>query len=209
MDNTSHVLDEIDHAVSELKVQKWTATLPFNGCLCLSTDDVVMASFQDCHDLFSLTSTLHKGFILRFHPQMFPVVTGGVAKNKDLIKKLFDVLMCASHHHGFCQLVSQSQSKTGRKYLYCSHFQIHRQNKAARAVAGELRQSTLVCDRKNSRGPKGQSLPKRTSTSKATTLEDTCKVKLAFDADSCGKCSSHHGETSWKCSWNDTGNAQL
>ncbi|KAG7348386.1 hypothetical protein IV203_017091 [Nitzschia inconspicua] len=198
MDNTSHVLDEIDHAVSELKVQKWTATLPFNGCLCLSTDDVVMASFQDCHDLFSLTSTLHKGFILRFDPQMFPVVPGGVAKNKDSIKKLFDVLMCASHHHGFCQLVSQSQSKTGRKYLYCSHFQIHRQNKAAKAVAGELRQSTLVCDRKNSRGPKGQSLPKRTSTSKATTVEDTCKVKLAFDADSvslflvCGIGESQH-----------------
>ncbi|KAG7354809.1 MULE transposase domain containing protein [Nitzschia inconspicua] len=130
MDNTSHVVDEIDHAVSELKVQKWTAMLPFNGCLCLSTDDVVMASFQDCHDLFSLTSTLHKGFILRFDPQMFPVVPGGVAKNKDSIKKLFDVLI------------------------------------------------------KNSRGPKGQSLPKRTSTSKATTVEDTCKVKLAFDADS-------------------------
>ncbi|KAG7360933.1 MULE transposase domain containing protein [Nitzschia inconspicua] len=93
MDNTSHVVDEIDHAVSELKVQKWTAMLPFNGCLCLSTDDVVMASFQDCHDLFSLTSTLHKGFILRFDPQMFPVVPGGVAKNKDSIKKLFDVLI--------------------------------------------------------------------------------------------------------------------
>ncbi|KAG7369922.1 hypothetical protein IV203_027668 [Nitzschia inconspicua] len=119
MDNTSHILDEIDHAVSELKVQKWTATLPFNGCLCLSTDDVVMASFQDCHDLFSFTSTLHKGFILRFDPQTFPAVPGGVAKNKASIKKLFDVLMCASHHHGFCQLVSQSQSKTGRKYLFC------------------------------------------------------------------------------------------
>ncbi|KAG7360044.1 hypothetical protein IV203_035142 [Nitzschia inconspicua] len=46
--------------------------------------------------------------------------------------------------------------------LYYSHFQIHRQNKAEKAVVGELHQSTLVCDRKNSRGPKGQSLPKRT-----------------------------------------------
>ncbi|KAG7372243.1 hypothetical protein IV203_018386 [Nitzschia inconspicua] len=143
-----------------------------------------MSSFQDCHDLFSLTSTVHKGSILRFDPQTYPVVPGGVAKNKDSIKKLFDGLMCASHLHGFCQLVSQSQSKTERKYLYCSNFQIHRQNKAEKAVVGELRQSTLVCDRKNSRGPKGQTLPKRTSASKATTLKDTCKVKLAFDADS-------------------------
>ncbi|KAG7353886.1 hypothetical protein IV203_003241 [Nitzschia inconspicua] len=82
--------------------------------------------------------------------------------------------------------------------LYCSPFQIHQQNKAGKAVVAELRQSTLVCDRKNSRGPKGQSLPKRTSTSKATTLEDTCKVKLAFDADSvpiflvCGMGESQH-----------------
>ncbi|KAG7358002.1 hypothetical protein IV203_014589 [Nitzschia inconspicua] len=67
-----------------------------------------------------------------------------------------------------------------------------------RADLGELRQSTLVCDRKNSRGPKGQTLPKRTSTSKATTLKDNCKVKLAFDADSisiflvCGIGESQH-----------------
>ncbi|KAG7361663.1 hypothetical protein IV203_036764 [Nitzschia inconspicua] len=106
--------------------------------------------------------------------------------------------MCASHHHGFCQLVSHSQAKAGRRYLHCSNFQPHRQNIATKATVGELRQPTLVCDRKNSRGPKGQSLPKRTSTSKATTLEETCKVKLAFDADSvsiflvCGLGESQH-----------------
>ncbi|KAG7337060.1 hypothetical protein IV203_008196 [Nitzschia inconspicua] len=75
---------------------------------------------------------------------------------------------------------------------------IHRQSKAAKAMVRELRQSTTVCDRKNFRDPQGQSLPKRTNTSKATTLEDTCKVKLAFDADSisiflvCGIGESQH-----------------
>ncbi|KAG7371321.1 hypothetical protein IV203_019891 [Nitzschia inconspicua] len=118
MANTNHLLDEIDVAVAALKVQKWTATLPFSGFLCKPTDDVLMASFQDRHDLFSFTQTIYKGFI------------------------------------------------------------IHRQNTATKAAVGELRQSTLVCDRKNSRGPKGQSLPKRTSTSKATNSKETCKVKL-------------------------------
>ncbi|KAG7373901.1 hypothetical protein IV203_012996 [Nitzschia inconspicua] len=70
-----------------------TATLPFSGFLRKPTDDVLMASFQDRHDLFSLTQTIYKDFIVRFDPQMFPVVPGGVAKNKDSIKKLFDALM--------------------------------------------------------------------------------------------------------------------
>ncbi|KAG7351361.1 hypothetical protein IV203_010721 [Nitzschia inconspicua] len=105
MANTNHLLHEIDVAVAALKVQKWTATLPFNGFLCKPADDVLMASFQDRHDLFSLTRTMYKGFIVRFDPQTFPVVPGGVAKNKASMKKLFDSLMCASHHHGFCQLV--------------------------------------------------------------------------------------------------------
>ncbi|KAG7373327.1 hypothetical protein IV203_034051 [Nitzschia inconspicua] len=154
MDNTSHVLDEIDHAVSELKVQKWTATLPFNGCLCLSTDDVVMVSFQDCHDLFSLTSTLHKGFILRFDPQMFPIVPGGVAKNKDSNKKLFDVLI--------------SIDKTRRQKQW-------QENCANRRWSVTERIPEV---------PKASLSQRRTSTSKATTVEDTCKVKVAFDADS-------------------------
>ncbi|KAG7341732.1 SWIM zinc finger domain protein [Nitzschia inconspicua] len=198
MANTNHLLDEIDAAVAALKVQKWTATLPFSGFLCKPTDDVLMASFQDLHDLFSFTQTIYKGFIVRFDPQTFPVVPGGVAKNIDSIKKLFDALMCASHHHGFSQLVSHNQNTAGRKYLCCANFQIHRQNTATKAAVGELRQSTLVCDRKNSRGPKGQSLPKRTSTSKATNSKETCKVKLAFDADSvsmflvCGIGESQH-----------------
>ncbi|KAG7358240.1 hypothetical protein IV203_014827 [Nitzschia inconspicua] len=198
MANTNHLLDEIDVAVAALKVQKWTATLPFSGFLCKPTDDVLMASFQDRHDLFSFTQTIYKGFIVRFDPQTFPVVPGGVAKNKDSIKKLCDALMCASHHHGFCQLVSHNQHTAGRKYLCCANFQIHRQNTATKAAVGELRQSTLVCDRKNSRGPKGQSLPKRTNTSKATNSKETCKVKLAFDADSvsmflvCGIGESQH-----------------
>ncbi|KAG7347760.1 hypothetical protein IV203_016465 [Nitzschia inconspicua] len=115
MPTTNLVSDEIDVAVAALKVQKWTATLPFNGFLCKPTDDVLMASFQDCHDLFSLTQTMYKGFIVRFDPQMFPVVPGGVAKNKDSIKKLFDALMCASHHYGYCQLVSHGQTKAGRR----------------------------------------------------------------------------------------------
>ncbi|KAG7371624.1 hypothetical protein IV203_020194 [Nitzschia inconspicua] len=93
MANTNHLLDEIDVAVAALKVQKWTATLPFSGFLCKPTDDVLMVSFQDRHDLFSLTQTIYKGFIVRFDPQTFPVVPGGVAKNKDSIKKLFDALM--------------------------------------------------------------------------------------------------------------------
>ncbi|KAG7374512.1 hypothetical protein IV203_013607 [Nitzschia inconspicua] len=76
MANKSHVLDEIDLAVSDLKVQKWTATLPFNGCLCFPNEDVVMASFQDCHDLFSLTSTVHKGSILRFDPLTYQHLPG-------------------------------------------------------------------------------------------------------------------------------------
>ncbi|KAG7350446.1 hypothetical protein IV203_009806 [Nitzschia inconspicua] len=141
---------------------------------------------------------MYKGFIVRFDPQTFPVVPGGVAKNQASMSKLFDSLMCASHHHGFCQLVSHNQSKAGRKYLSCSNFQIHRQNTATKAAVGELRQSSLVCDRKNSRGLKDQPLPKRTSTSKATTLEDTCKLKLAFDSDSvsiflvCGIGESQH-----------------
>ncbi|KAG7344491.1 hypothetical protein IV203_022499 [Nitzschia inconspicua] len=70
-----------------------------------------------------------------------------------------------------------------KKHLFCSNFQIHRQNKATRAAVRELRQSTLVCTTVVP-SPKGQSLPKRTSANKATTLEDTCKLKLAFDADS-------------------------
>ncbi|KAG7336618.1 hypothetical protein IV203_033428 [Nitzschia inconspicua] len=85
---------------ADLKVhQKWTtATLPFHGFVCMPTDDVsttmMMASFQERHDLFSLTQTMCKGFILRFDPETFPVVPGGggVVKNKDSIKKLFDVL---------------------------------------------------------------------------------------------------------------------
>ncbi|KAG7373016.1 hypothetical protein IV203_033740 [Nitzschia inconspicua] len=173
MANTNLVLDEIDVAAAALKVEKWTATLPFNGFLYKPTNDVLMASFQDCHDLFSLTQTMCKGFIVQFDPQTFPVVPGVVAKNKDSIKKLFDALMCSSHHYGFCQLVSHGQTKAGRRYLHCSNFQPHQQNTATKATVGELCPWTLVCDRKNSRGHKGQSLPKRTSTSKATTLEGT------------------------------------
>ncbi|KAG7339168.1 hypothetical protein IV203_020111 [Nitzschia inconspicua] len=141
---------------------------------------------------------MYKGFIFRFDPQTFPVVPGGVSKNKASMTKLFDSLMCASYHHGFCQLVSHNQNKSGRKYLCCTNFQTHRQNTATKAAVGELRQSTLVCDRNNSRGPKGQSLPKQTSTSKATNSKETCKVKLAFDADSvsmflvCGIGKSQH-----------------
>ncbi|KAG7356929.1 hypothetical protein IV203_001617 [Nitzschia inconspicua] len=119
------------------------ATLPFNGFLCKPADDVLMASFQDRHDLFSLTQTIYKGFVVRFDPQTFPVVLGGVAKNKASMKKFFDSLMCASHHHGFFQLVSHNQNKAGRKYLCCTNFQIHRQNTATKAAVGELRQSTL------------------------------------------------------------------
>ncbi|KAG7372134.1 hypothetical protein IV203_018277 [Nitzschia inconspicua] len=114
MANTNHLLDEIDVAVAALKVQKWTATLPFNGFLCKPNDDVLMESSQDRHDLFSLTQTIYKGFIVRFDPQTFPVVPGGVAKNKASMKKLFDSLIRASHHHGFCQLVSHNQNKAGR-----------------------------------------------------------------------------------------------
>ncbi|KAG7363855.1 hypothetical protein IV203_037056 [Nitzschia inconspicua] len=161
-------LHEIDVAVAALKVQKWTATLPFNGFLCKPADEVLMASFQDRHDLFSLTRTIYKGFIVRFDPQTFPVVPGGVAKNKASMKKLFDSLI--------------SIDKT------------QRQKQRWESCANRH----LVCDRKNSRGPKGQSLPKRTSTSKATNSNETCKVKLAFDADSvsmflvCGIGESQH-----------------
>ncbi|KAG7361665.1 hypothetical protein IV203_036766 [Nitzschia inconspicua] len=59
MATTNLVLDEKDVAAAALKVQKWKATLPFNGFLCKPTDDVLMASFQDCHDLFSLTQTMY------------------------------------------------------------------------------------------------------------------------------------------------------
>ncbi|KAG7353952.1 hypothetical protein IV203_003308 [Nitzschia inconspicua] len=76
---------------------------------------------------------------------------------------------------------NHSQSKSGRKYLSVLY---QFSGPLTKAAVEELRQSTLVCDRKNSLGPDGQSLPKQTSTSKATTLEDTCKMNLAFDADS-------------------------
>ncbi|KAG7339885.1 hypothetical protein IV203_024935 [Nitzschia inconspicua] len=56
---------------------------------------MLMESFQDRHDLFSLTQTIYKGFMVRFDPQTFPVVPGGVTKNKASKKKLFDSLMCA------------------------------------------------------------------------------------------------------------------
>ncbi|KAG7353940.1 hypothetical protein IV203_003296 [Nitzschia inconspicua] len=128
MADTNHLLDEIDVAVAALKGQKWTATLPFNGFLCKPTNDVLTASFQDRHDLFSLTQTMYRGCILQFDPQTFPVVPGVVAKNKASVKKLFDSLMRASHHHGVCQLVSHNQNTARRKYLCCSNFQIHRQN---------------------------------------------------------------------------------
>ncbi|KAG7372655.1 hypothetical protein IV203_018798 [Nitzschia inconspicua] len=175
MANTNHLLDEIDAAVAALKVQKWTATLPFSGFLCKPTDDVLMASFQDRHDLFSFTQTIYKGFIVRFDPQTFPVVPGGVAKNKDSIKKLFDALMCASHHHGFCQLVSHNQNTAGRKYLCCANFQIHRQNTATKAAVGELRQSTLVCDRKNSRGPRASPFQSEQAQAKPQTRKKLVK----------------------------------
>ncbi|KAG7356565.1 MULE transposase domain containing protein [Nitzschia inconspicua] len=120
MANTNHLLDEIDVAVAALKVQKWTATLPFSGFLCKPTDDVLMASFQDRHDLFSLTQTIYKGFIVRFDPQTFPVVPGGVAKNKDSIKKLFDALMSMPIGkrclHAFPELLfSDATHKTNRE----------------------------------------------------------------------------------------------
>ncbi|KAG7348730.1 hypothetical protein IV203_011327 [Nitzschia inconspicua] len=58
------------------------------GFLCKPTDDMLMESFQDRHDLFSLTQTIYKGFMVRFDPQTFPVVPGGVTKNKASMKKL-------------------------------------------------------------------------------------------------------------------------
>jgi len=178
-----HLLQQIDANVAKHLSQPWKATLPVNGLLCSRQysapplgDDFIPL------DLFHYTDPTWKGYHVRFDTHEFPVVPGGLTSNKEGRKKLVKHLSTISHLRGSCQLISNGGGKSRYHYLCCSRSKKY-QSFSNLKVDGPFRNSTMECDRNNSRGSKGNSQPKRSTTGRPIAHDQTCKAKICIDVD--------------------------
>ena len=182
--NSASLLDKIDKDVASFLFQAWKATLLFNGYLCQQTRTMEQHEFilQD-HDLFELTKNTWKGCVFRFDPTKYPVLPGGFSVNGDSYKCLLTDLMAVSQKHHHCTLTSNGwRGKNETRQIACANHRRYRQSKSPKA-GGELRQSSLTCDRKNSRGTNGQSMARRTSTARPTGDNCTCRASFVIGID--------------------------
>ncbi len=82
----------MDALLSDFKTATWIGSLPFNGHLCLPSEDFCASSEMN-HDLFEYsTGSLYKGpmnFIVCFSPLLYPFV-GGFGKDSGGQKLITD-----------------------------------------------------------------------------------------------------------------------
>ena len=176
------LLHDIDCTTALLLSEPWTATLRFQGFLCASNSTVPHDEYvvQD-HDLFELTKPKYTGWVCRFDPDLYAVVPGGFENNRKVFNALATALMSVSHSHHNCRLTSQGRNWFSfNRYLKCTH---HRRYQPKSKAGGDLRTSSMTCDKKNSRGTNGQRMPRRTTTIKAVGDSVTCKVRLMLRVD--------------------------
>ena len=134
------------------------------------------------YDLFELTKQTWNGCIFRFDPAKYPVVAGGFAANVDSYKHLLTDLMTISQQSHGCTLTSNGwKGKDNNRLVACSNFRRYRETHPK--AGGDLRKSSLTCDRNNSRGSSGQRMGKRTSTFRPTANGSTCPAKFVIGID--------------------------
>jgi hypothetical protein len=184
-------LQGIDDDIKALQSCSWAATLPFpvyycHPSECLPSD----ACSYAVSDLFENTSTiggLVGGMIARFNPATFPVIPGGMDKNKSVWNKLYSDLMGESKKLGKCILVTNGYrgKRKNQIAIHCNRYKTYNENSKRPRAGGKLRARSINRDKHNVRKDNGKAQMRRTSTSKpvAGTDDITCKAKLVIGID--------------------------
>ena len=176
----------MDAFLTAFKTATWIGSLPFNGHLCLPSEDFCASSAMK-HDLFEYTtSSLYKGpmkFIVRFSPLLYPTV-GGFGKDSGGQKLITDLCQ-AARSHGNCALISNGSSAKAckdQRVLLCSNGRKYHQRLDG-AQADAYRVTTYIGDKKNSRGSNnsGKALRRRNCTQRDTRC--TCSAKIVIRLD--------------------------
>jgi hypothetical protein len=191
----------VDQTLSALKDMSWTASLPFKGHFCLTTD-VFDETLETEYDLFEYTTSMYRrsNYIIRFNPSVYPV-TGGFGKDSgghtlttDLLQAAKSVGNCALTSNGSGRRVPTNDADTElhaeQRQLKCSNFRKYslelgenfptpNQGNATESY----RATSYTGDKKNARGCKssGLALKRRNSTLRHTSC--TCRVKFTLRLD--------------------------
>jgi hypothetical protein len=176
----------VDAFLTAFKTATWIGSLPFNGHLCLPSEDFC-ASSETKHNLFEYTtSSLYKGpmkFIVRFSPLLYPTV-GGFGKDSGGQKLITDLCQ-AARSLGNCALISNGSSAKAckdQRVLLCSNGRkYHHRLDVAQADANRV--TTYIGDKRNSRGSNnsGKALRRRNCTQRDTRC--TCSAKIVIRLD--------------------------
>ena len=117
----------VDAFLTSFKDASWIGTLPFNGYLCLPSEDFCASSVMN-HNLFEYTTTspVYKGpmkFVVRFCPSLYPIALG-FGKDSGGQSLITDLCQSA-RYHGNCALTSNGSGGRGRnndqRILLCSN----------------------------------------------------------------------------------------
>ena len=193
--------------LSAYKSANWTATLPFKGHFCLSSEDFCTSSESD-HNLFQYTnSPVYKGpikYFVRFSPLLYPVKSG--FGNDSGGQLLITDLCQTARSHGHCALTSNGSAGRGCKHqrvLLCSHARKYHRSSVPACTMDETRTdtyrvTTYIGDKRNARGinSSGKASKRRNSTLRDAIFACTAKLVIRFYENSfylvCGLGDNNH-----------------
>ena len=156
-------LKSINRELQETHCKTWKGTLPFQGYWC-NPDDPVPAlgslKYTQLCDLFEFTDNKYKGGIIRFDPNKYTVVPGGLPHNRRSWDELLHDVCRESHSCG-CLLKSNGKyNNDDYVRIACSR---HKYAREISSVDKNFRLHSFNRDKSNNR-KHGRRLHKKTNT---------------------------------------------
>ncbi|KAI2512498.1 hypothetical protein MHU86_1951 [Fragilaria crotonensis] len=205
--NSQSIQEAVDCAVASFKQGTWASSLMFHGSVIPVTETYCQAlhgPHMSCNIMDYTNSIVYSSSKFVFDATQYPCPpcpspsnafprtpfsdSPGWSNLKSDIQK-------AAINNGFV-LFSNGGAKGNIKRFCCKHNGVYRKNQllintagvgknqvSARNAPVVYRKSTLTNDRRNSRGPAGLKLPKRTTTARPLKKADKCSFNLTISTD--------------------------
>jgi hypothetical protein len=186
----------VDSAVVRFMQATWASSLILHGSIISVTETycpILHGPHLPCNIMDYTNKTVYSSSKFVFDATQYPCPPTGSSSFASATpsspfsgsgwSNLKSDIQKAAINNGFV-LFSNGGEKENRKRFCCNHNVIYRGNeRTSGTTAVVYRKSTLTNDRRNSRGPAGLKLPKRTTTARPLKKVDKCSFSLTICTD--------------------------